>query len=97
MIPTLGDRESAVLTCSTIKANLELELRKEAGNSFQGKRERAGPRRCRLPSTAQSPGFYRTQWAPARFLTIQLPVDDVLQQREALQDRILYGVSAVRA
>lgn len=42
-------------------------------------------------------GFAEAPWALARVLTIQLPVDDILQQREALQDRILDGAGAVRA
>lgn len=42
-------------------------------------------------------GFTEAPWALARVLTIQLPVDDVLQQREALQDRVLDGAGAVRA
>lgn len=39
----------------------------------------------------------RAPEAPACVLTIQLPVHDVLQQRQALQDRILDGAGAVRA
>lgn len=47
--------------------------------------------------SAQGPRRLPSPWALTLVLTIQLSVDDVLEQREALQDRILDGAGAVRA